>query len=677
MGQQPYMTSPGRPAYRHPLSSPASTSLPQTPPRKGIVIRDPKTGEEVQLEKKIATPSSASTPDTPSRKPSSPATPLIISKPVVKKDDSEKIDLEHETTKVEEVESSNKEAVPEQESEIADQEESGKDESKPEVAVDEKMCSESEDLSKETHERDDLAPEQQQTNEDTEITQEVTSAIESADVSENDSEKPNTTTSQESPEAEELEDADTIISDEDVSTEGEPKSLSESARPKRTVYLLTTELDSVTYPEHIATVAPKAASKFVYSREFLMHFQDLCTEKPSEMGSLDSIFCDDSPNAGGRAGSSGNFNRRSGSRGQSGVMGQIGQERIRNVPRTSEERLAQYYQRKDGDRSGMSRSNSSSGSVPTPGAKMHRLSSGGRQFSGGHGMGPRHNRGSTGRGKQSHISNEPPVKLETTENRWVPHSAQKNDKAAEKEVEELDELERKIKGLLNKLTLEKFQKLSTQIIDLGTKSSAFLTKTMNLVFDKALDEPNFCVVYAHLCSYCHRVVDREVVTEKEGKTQNVKVGEFFRAALLTRCQKEFEEGPKWDESVASDSNMQMLTDEYYVQAKAKRHGLGLVKFIGELFKEGMLTDKIMARCISTFMAASSKDALPSEEKIESVCKLLSTVGVRMERSSGQFLDSIFHALTSLAAAEGFPKRIKFLIMVMFFLPLFTIFIEFY
>ena len=74
------------------------------------------------------------------------------------------------------------------------------------------------------------------------------------------------------------------------------------------------------------------------------------------------------------------------------------------------------------------------------------------------------------------------------------------------------------------------------------------------------------------------------------KNGNVNAGStLFRKYLLNRCQTEFEAGwkSKLPDKPEGDSNeAAMLSDEYYKAATAKRRGLGLVKFIGELFKLG-------------------------------------------------------------------------------------------
>ena len=63
----------------------------------------------------------------------------------------------------------------------------------------------------------------------------------------------------------------------------------------------------------------------------------------------------------------------------------------------------------------------------------------------------------------------------------------------------------------------------------------------------------------------------------------------------------------------------------YAIIKARRATLGNIRFIGELFKLGMLTEKIMHdECIMKLL----RDTEP--ESLECLCKLLMTIGVRLD-----------------------------------------------
>ena len=58
---------------------------------------------------------------------------------------------------------------------------------------------------------------------------------------------------------------------------------------------------------------------------------------------------------------------------------------------------------------------------------------------------------------------------------------------------------KEVKGILNKLTPEKFDILSQQLLQLVTNSET-LHGTINLIFENAVAQPTFVVVYADLCN---------------------------------------------------------------------------------------------------------------------------------------------------------------------------------
>jgi hypothetical protein len=63
--------------------------------------------------------------------------------------------------------------------------------------------------------------------------------------------------------------------------------------------------------------------------------------------------------------------------------------------------------------------------------------------------------------------------------------------------------------------------------------------------------------------------------------------------------------------------------EQFGERERWKNSLGLIKFIGELFKLQMLTERIMHECVKKLLWNVDN---PEEEEIESLCKLLTTVG---------------------------------------------------
>jgi translation initiation factor 4G len=204
---------------------------------------------------------------------------------------------------------------------------------------------------------------------------------------------------------------------------------------------------------------------------------------------------------------------------------------------------------------------------------------------------------------------EPPIEpLPVNPNRWRPQRAEAAlgpPLGGEVAVLTPEVVQRKVKSLLNKLTLEKFDKITDQILEIASQSrketdGRTLRQIIQLTFEKATDEPNFSEMYALFCRKIMETIDPNItdpnVLNKDG--QPLTGGQLFRKYLLNRCQEEFERGwkinlpPKPDDD-AVGKEAELLSEEYYKAAKAKRQGLGLVQFIGELFKLNMLVEKIM------------------------------------------------------------------------------------
>ena len=91
------------------------------------------------------------------------------------------------------------------------------------------------------------------------------------------------------------------------------------------------------------------------------------------------------------------------------------------------------------------------------------------------------------------------------------------------------------RGNLNKITPEKYDKILEKIRALDIDTEDRLTRVLDLVFDKAVLEPSFCVQYAKLCQHLSSL-SVETVNEETGERDMVK----FSRLLLTKCQKYFE-----------------------------------------------------------------------------------------------------------------------------------------
>lgn len=262
-------------------------------------------------------------------------------------------------------------------------------------------------------------------------------------------------------------------------------------------------------------------------------------------------------------------------------------------------------------------------------------------------------------------------------NRWVPKSkAGKTEKrlAPDGVTELLDKeaVEKKMKSLLNKLTLEKFDRLSQEILDVVNQSQweeacETLILGIEQIFYKACDEPHWSSMYAQLCGKMVKDINPEIKDKNnEGKSAPMLVLHY----LVARCHTEFEKG--WTDKLPTNPDgsplePELMSDEYYQAAAAKRRGLGLVRFIGYLYRLNLLTGKMMFECFRRLMRDLTDN--PSEEILESVVELLNTVGAQFEKDTfrtakaslegSTLLDSLFSILQDIIDTGNITSRIKF------------------
>ncbi|TFK44920.1 hypothetical protein BDQ12DRAFT_708734 [Crucibulum laeve] len=477
------------------------------------------------------------------------------------------------------------------------------------------------------------------------------------------------------------------------------------------------DIGSVQYPEGILSPKPELNTnakdgKFRYDRDFLLQFMAICKDKPDMLPPLDAIGLEpnDQSNLAITRGGSGRH-RPSGapvpSRQASGVglgfgpgfgkpgvanpfMGNFGT----GSKLSSEERFNLAN-------STRSVSVSAAAGMPfgTRPAQMQRTAS-----QGGPGGAPMSsNRTRSKRGEKRPTDNKPPqgghgsyaqhqaaqmamlepvAPLQATENRW-------DRKAIQVDADSPEMVDRKVKGLLNKLTMEKFDSISDQIIAWANKSEnekdgRTLIQVIRLVFEKATDEATWSGMYARLCRKMMEQISSKVQDDgiKNSDGKPIAGGQLFRKYLLNRCQEDFERG--WvakevtaaaaatkalEDKAAQAANEQskesgteevaLYSEEYYAAQKAKRQGLGLIKFIGELFKLQMLTERIMHECVKKLLGNVEN---PEEEEIESLCKLLATVGKSLDVPKAKaHMDVYFSRMRELGKNPNVSSRMQFML----------------
>jgi translation initiation factor 4G len=481
-----------------------------------------------------------------------------------------------------------------------------------------------------------------------------------------------------------------------------------------------TVLNSSLYPAGVSSPNPALNSavtakgkSFKYDKEFLLQFQKVFTEKPSmEFESQIKALIGDSDGGSTRAGSSRtpggmgprtNSNRNPPGAFAMGSFGTVGSGKTLPPGTTSAERFAMAQGAIPRPTPNpMAAFNRPGGAFPSSNPMTRTPSSSNMGSMGPHS--PRQQNSSRRQGSKretykenskqeaQNAKNMPltasmdikPIQISATG--WKPRSvmAQSSATGAAGPAPgasgsghmDPDMVQRKVKAALNKMTPEKFDKIADQILAIAAQSKdeadgRTLRQVIQLTFEKATDEAHWASMYARFCKRMLETMSPEIkdesILDKNGNV--VSGGNLFRKYLLNRCQEEFERGwkmdlgekPEGEEGEAKTEEAAMLSDAYYKAAAAKRRGLGLVQFIGELYKLGMLTERIMHECVKKLVDYTG---IPDEAEIESLTKLLRTIGGNLDSTEKgkPMMDVYFTRIQAMIDTPELPSRLRFMLM---------------
>ncbi|XP_020223620.1 eukaryotic translation initiation factor 4G [Cajanus cajan] len=232
------------------------------------------------------------------------------------------------------------------------------------------------------------------------------------------------------------------------------------------------------------------------------------------------------------------------------------------------------------------------------------------------------------------------------------HKAEKKYEVG-KVTDEEEAKQRQLKGILNKLTPQNFEKLFEQVRAVNIDNVVTLNGVISQIFEKALMEPTFCEMYANFCFHLAAALpdlsqDNEKIT--------------FKRLLLNKCQEEFERGEREQEEAnkADEGEVKLSNEEREEKrTKARRRMLGNIRLIGELYKKKMLTERIMHECIKKLLGQYQD---PDEEDIEALCKLMSTIGEMIDHPKAkEHMDAYFEMLRSLSVNMNLSSRVRFML----------------
>ncbi|KAJ7104905.1 armadillo-type protein [Mycena epipterygia] len=223
-----------------------------------------------------------------------------------------------------------------------------------------------------------------------------------------------------------------------------------------------------------------------------------------------------------------------------------------------------------------------------------------------------------------------------------------------------DRVPRKVTSLLNQLAVSNFDSISGQIVAIadqaeGEGDARTLVSLTRVLYDTAISQPMRAELYARLCRHLMKQISHKVQDDdaKDAEGKPITGGLLFLRYLLGRLETGLEKGFPTED----------LPDEPETETPRR---LGLVRFMGEVFKLQMSTERMMHECIKKLLRIKKSLGQadpPLGAILEALYVLLHSVGALLDtQKAAPHMAVYFSRIRELSSHSEIPLRLRFMLV---------------
>lgn len=200
----------------------------------------------------------------------------------------------------------------------------------------------------------------------------------------------------------------------------------------------------------------------------------------------------------------------------------------------------------------------------------------------------------------------------------------------------------RVRRILDQLSSERLESVLQQLQEINIDSKEKISAVTSLMFEMAIDKPQFSQAYAQLCQKLSKPMKEEEEENEVRSSDRKKKTALFKKELLNRCQTEFNTHvanenaireklkpmqTEFDETNDPHRKIELTAQMHEEEHKLRRRSVGTVRFIGELYRKNMILTSILEWCVIVLLN------IRTDEKLECLCELLTIAGQKMEHKT--------------------------------------------